>query len=258
MSSYNNEFLKFLMNKKDFQIFCNLQDSVSSSEISEKTRFNLKDVDKTISVFSQYNLVEKNKEKINLTKLGRITLMKLLFLKFLSNHSDYFSSHEFDDIPQSLLSRIEDLSNGAVITNVWPTNTRLKEIASGASSFLNCIFTQPPFLLADLLYEKMHNDIQMNILFGENSDVPDCNDLVEKLELNKPKQSTFFEKKICEKVTTNILISDVGACLMLGFQNGITDMQQAIVGLDKQFIDWCNDFFNFKWEQGKSFARLRV
>ncbi|MFB5614363.1 MAG: transcriptional regulator-like protein, partial [Candidatus Nitrosomaritimum yanchengensis] len=60
-----------------------------------------------------------------------------------------------------------------------------------------------------------------------------------------------------DKVITNVLISDNGACLMLGRNDEKFDMINAIVGNDENFIRWCNDFFNFKWTQGESFSRLR-
>lgn len=190
--------------------------------------------------------------------LGDLFFQKFQGIDFISKNSDYFSDHSFSDIPESLLVRIEDFSDCEIVKSVWPTNTRFKEIASGSSEFLNCIFTQPPFLLADLLYKKINDGIDLKILFGQNSSIPDCNDLVEKLDLNKPSNSNMFEKRICENVISNVVVSDSGACLMLGNKEKSTDMINAIVGYDRNFINWCKEFFEFKWNTGEKFARLRT
>lgn len=192
------------------------------------------------------------------TSLGDLFLQKFQGLSFLSKNSDYFFEHNFRDIPESLLVQIEDFSGCEIVKSVWPTNTRFKEMTIGSSTFLNCIFTQPPFLLADLIYQKIHDGINLKILFGQNSSIPDYNDLVDKLELNKPIISKMFEKRICNQVITNVLVSDKGACLMLGNNDDITDMVNTIVGYDKNFINWCKKFFEFKWSTGEKFARLRT
>ncbi|QUC65542.1 transcriptional regulator-like protein [Nitrosopumilus sp. K4] len=189
--------------------------------------------------------------------LGNLFFEKMKGIGFVYENSDYFSEHRFHDIPESLRIRVEAFAGCDIVKSVWPTNTRFKEITSGASEFLNCIFTQPPFLLADLMYQKSQDSVDLKMLFGKNSSIPECNDLVDKLELNKPSNSEMFEKRICDRVVSNVIVSDSGACLMLA-NNEETDMTNAVVGYEKKFIQWCNDFFYFKWMQGENFARLRV
>ncbi len=40
-------------------------------------------------------------------------------------------------------------------------------------------------------------------------------------------------------------------------ENGITDMTMGISGCDESFVNWCKNFFDYKWNTGKQFARLR-
>jgi len=258
MNSNHSELITILKNKTNFQILSQLKKSATLSSLVDKTQFNQLTIVKCIKTLHFHSLVEKNTETYHITKLGNLILQKFSALEFLSKYSNYFSSHTFGDIPDHLLVQINTFSDCELIESIWPTSTRFKEIVSGSTTFLNCIFTQPPFLLADSIFDKISNGIKLKLLFGQNSDIPDCNDLVEKLDLNKPKSSGIFEKRICETVTTNIIISDSGACLMLGDKSNVTDMLNTVVGNNKQFINWCNDFFNFKWKQGEMFARLRV
>ncbi len=40
-------------------------------------------------------------------------------------------------------------------------------------------------------------------------------------------------------------------------ENGITDMTMGISGCDESFVNWCKNLFDYKWNTGKQFARLR-
>lgn len=182
---------------------------------------------------------------------------KIKGIEFLLANNPYFSDHNFGDIPACMLSQIESFANCAVLESVWTTHSSCQKIINHAEKFVYCIFTQPPFLLADAFYAKLQLEIKLNLLFGQNSDIPDCNDLVDKLQLDKPRLDSGFEKRICDSVSTNVIVSDKGACLMLPDNTGVTDMIMGIEGCDKPFLEWCCNFFEYKWNTGESFARLR-
>lgn len=191
------------------------------------------------------------------SRLQNIINQKIAGLEFLQNNFMYFSNHNFGDIPDFLLSRIEALSNCSLNTSVYSTHEFCKGLVNEAEQFVYCIFTQPPFLLANAFSSKLQTDIKIKFLFGKNSDIPECNDLVEQLHLDKPMISEEFEKRICEKVITNVVVSDKGACLILPDNNGTTELMTSIVGNNPSFVQWCCDFFEYKWNTGESFARLR-
>jgi len=178
-------------------------------------------------------------------------------LEFIIHNEPYFKNHAFDDIPDELVSQIEVFANCNVLTSVWPTSTACQKIVDDAKEIVYCIFTQPPFLLADTFYSAVKRGIDLRFLFGENSDIPDCNDLVDRLHLDQPKIDSRFEKRICDNVGTNLVVSEIGAVLMLPDENGMTDMTTGILGCDESFVNWCKNFFDYKWHAGKQFARLR-
>ena len=178
-------------------------------------------------------------------------------LEFIAHNESYFENHEFYDVSDVLVSQIEIFANCSMLTSVWPTSTACKTMVDDATKFVYCIFTQPPFLLADTFYSAVNRGLDLRFLFGENSDVPDCNDLVDRLHLDKPKINSEFEKRICDKVGTNVIVSEIGAVLMLPDENGVTDMTMGILGHDNSFVNWCKNFFDYKWNTAKQFARLR-
>ncbi|WP_232203029.1 MULTISPECIES: transcriptional regulator-like protein [Nitrosopumilus] len=190
-------------------------------------------------------------------KIDNLISKKIQGIDFLANNELYFSSHNFGDVPDYLLSQIEAFSSCRVLSSVWSSHSYCQKIISDSEKFVYCIFTQPPFLLADIFYQKLQSGTPLKFLFGKNSDIPECNDLVDKLQLDKPKLDTQLKKRMCDHVAANLIMSDSGACLMLPDNNNATDMVMGIAGNEKPFLDWCVSFFEYKWNTGEMFARLR-
>lgn len=254
----HQQLFTIIKDRNNFLVLNNLLKPGDLLKISKETKIDIVEVRKSIKSLEKFSLVEKKSNVYFLTEIGAQIVRKTKGIAFLSSNSNYFSTHMFEETPTSLLQRIEEFSNCRIINGLWPVSTRLVEMAKNTSKFVNCIFSEPPFLLAEPLYEKIHSGIKFKILFGQNSKLNDCNDLIEKMELNKPKQSQLFEKRICEQVITNVVVTDKEACLMLGYKNNVSDMTNAISSEDVNFIHWCNDFFDFKWNYAEPFARLRV
>jgi len=253
-----NDLPTVLKNNENMLVLQTLSKKMTIASVAEMFNMNTAAIQKIIEILFSHGLLEKENQHYTVSSIGEYALKKLSGIEFLAQNSDYFETHSFEDIPKSLLAGIESFSECQLIEGVFPTITRLKEISTGAIEFLNCIFTQPPFLLADILHEKMHSGVKLRLLFGKNANVSESNDLVQKLELDKPKHSDLFEKRICDHVLTNVIVSDSGACMLLGNMENITDIQHTIVGYDKRFINWCNNFFNYKWKEGQEFAKLHV
>jgi len=252
------DLLKIIQDKNILKALESLQTPINSAQLSKKIKLSESNMIKILKSLEQKNIIIKQGDLFVLSVIGTLLLEKSKGIEFLASDSDYFLTHSLEEIPQFLLQRIELFSNCEVVETIWPVSTRLVEFTKSSKKYVNCIFTEPPILLAEPFFEKIHSQVNLRLLFGKNSKVPDCNDLVEKLELNKPKSDQPFEKRICEKVITNLLVSDKGACLMLADKNNNPDLVNAIIGKDKKFIQWCNDFFEYKWNQGEKFARLRT
>ena len=258
MFKENSEIFRIFQDKDNFSIIKNLLGPKDPVKLSAKTKLNEASVRKILKLLENAFVVKNQGESFVLTDIGIQTLRKIQGVEFFFSNTDYFLSHSLEEIPQTLLQRSEDFSKCEIVESIWPVSAKLVEIAKESKRFVNCVFSEPPFLLADPLYEKIHSGTKMKFLFGENSKLPDCNDLVDKLELNKSKISSLFEKRMCKKVIINLVVSDKGACLMLASKNDQLDIVNGIAGKDEKFIQWCNDFFDFKWNEGEQFARLRV
>ena len=189
--------------------------------------------------------------------LGTVWDEKVFLLKFLQENNSYFATHDFGDVPEHMLRQIEKLSKSNLLDGVWHNFTVWKNIAAKSERFLHCILFQPPFLLSQIMSEKLGQGIEMKLLFGKNSDIPDCNDLVESLELNKIKTQEKIKKRIAENVGVNIIMSEKECSLMFP-QNGISDMHKSFVSGDPSFLQWCREFFCHKWNEGDDFSRLKT
>lgn len=242
-------------NKTNLDILNTLKNkSLTKKELIEKIP--VSSLGTNLTKLKNLGLIEQNQQKFLINKKGNLILQKIFLMNFISKNNQYFLTHGFGDVPSHLMSKIDCISECELVLGTFPTVSRLKNIVNEAQKSLYCIFTQPPFLLADSIYNRISNDVDLFLLFGKNSDIPDCNDLVEKLELDKQKQHKF-KQRISENVQVNIIASENQACIMLPDRNEITDMQNILIGNNSDFIKWCHDFFNHKWKSAESFSRLR-
>lgn len=258
MNENELHLIRILKNKENFSIASHLLFAKDINDLSNVTRMNQEKLLKILKTMEEVGIIKRNESTFCLSEVGDMFLRKTLGMEFLVSNADYFLNHSIKEIPNYLVQQIDAFSNCEVVETVWPVSKKMDDIAKGAEKFLGCIFTEPPFHMAEPLYEKVQSGVKLRLLFGKNSQLPDCNDLVERLELNKPKSDSLFEKRICDEVITNLVVSDKGACLMLGDKNSKLDMVYAISGIEENFILWCKGFFEFKWKQGQPFARLRT
>lgn len=246
-----------LFNDKDNRDVLSLLEQNSLKTTLTPNSHVLASSDIQVKQFEKLGLIENNDDVTRLNVVGKTLSHKLSFFEFLSKHNHFFTHHEFGDISLPFMSRLECVSECDLIEGTFPNTTRWKNIVNDAEEFLYCIFAQPPFLLADSVFEKISQGLNVFLLFGKNSDIPDCNDLVEKLELNKPKSDDKFQKRISDKIQINIIASEKEASLMLPDRMGVTDMQSSLISDNTDFLKWCHDFFNYKWNLSEPFSRLR-
>ena len=258
MNENELHLIRILKNKENFSVANHLLFAKDIGDLLKMTKLNQEKLQKILKTLEKAGIIKRNNDAFCLSDVGDRFLRKTFGMEFLLSNANYFLSHSIQEIPNCLIQQIDAFSNCEVVETVWPVSKKMEDIAKEAERFVECIFTEPPFHMAEPLYERVQSGVKLRLLFGRNSQLPDCNDLVERFELNKPKSDSLFEKRICDEVITNLVVSDKGACLMLGDKNSKFDMVYAISGVEEDFIVWCKDFFEFKWKQGHPFARLRT
>jgi predicted transcriptional regulator len=210
----------------------------------------------------------KNMEDLGLVKQEQIGMYSLTTVgsavaecskgfEFLEKNKDFFADHGFGDVPKSLLKNIGRLANSQFYYGVHLALSKWSKIVSESQEFVNCIFSQPPIVVADYLGPKIQGGLKVQTIFDKSSKIPDCNEFVNKLGLREHKTNENFKKRIAENIKINIIMSEKEACVIFPDNNGVVDMMENFISSDPDFISWCKEFFEYKWNNSEPIARLR-
>ena len=227
--------------------------------ISEELDDSIQNISKHIQKIQKFNLLEVNEEKqtYQTSRIGNIVVSQIKTIKFVENNKDYFLEHDIGDVPTELLNKLENLCNSEFFSGVYMMFSYWSKIANNAEKYFSCIFSTPPVLIADTLVKKISEGLSLNILFGKNSTITQCNEFVDRLALRKRAGFSNIEKRMTESVKVNLIMSEKEACLMFPGRDGNTDIHGNFVSKDSKFLNWCQEFFEYKWKSGEKFSRLR-
>jgi predicted transcriptional regulator len=229
----------------------------SAVQISKLLHEGYQSTRKHLAELQHYCMIQSDNGVFATTPLGLACLQCANSLEFLEKHGQFFTEHSFGDTNSHLLKRIGDLNNCNLIYGIHLVLSKWSKIITEAQEFVNLIFLQPPILVADSLKPKINQDIKIRLLIGKNSNITECNEFVDKLGLRKPTNLENFEKKIADTVQINLIMSEKEACVIFPGNDGVTDMHGNFFGNDDSFLKWCSDFFQYKWKNARSFARIR-
>lgn len=210
----------------------------------------------------------KNMEELGLVKQEQIGIYRLTTIgsavsecskgfEFLEKNKDFFVDHGFGDVPKSLLKNIGRLTNSQFFYGVHLALSKWSKIVSESQEFVNCIFSQPPIVVADYLGPKIKSGLKIQVLFDKSSKIPDCNEFVKKMGLREHKTNENFNKRITESAKINLIMSEKEACVIFPDDKGIVDLHGNFISSDPDFVSWCREFFEYKWNDSEPIARLR-
>jgi len=233
------------------------EQNLTDEQISKLINNNLSSTRKDIASLQKLNLIEKNdKGEFLTTPVGDCCTQSINSFEFLNKHRNFFSEHSFGDLTPKLLKKIGNLKNCEFYYGFHLILPKWSKIITDAKENLNFIFLNPPIVIADFIKTK-DASMKIRLMIGKNSVIRECNEFVTKLELHKPAPYSYFEKRRCEQVQTNIIMSEKEACVIFPYSDGTTDMHGNFISKDPDFVSWCHDFFEYKWSDSEAIARIR-
>ena len=231
----------------------------SINNISKKLDGSTQNILKHIKKNQKFNLLEFNEKKqtYQTTKIGNIVVSQIKTVEFIEKNKNYFLDHDIGDVPDELLNKFENLYNSDFFSGVHMMFSYWSKIAHDAEKYFFCIFSTPPVLIADTLVKKISEGLRLQVLFGKNSVITQCNEFVDRLALRKRVGFSNIEKRITESVKVNLIMSEKEACLMFPERDGNTDIHGNFISKDPKFLNWCHEFFEHKWKSGETISRLK-
>lgn len=190
------------------------------------------------------------------TGQGVTLLTRLELIKRISENVGFYCNHSLGDIPEFLIERLTAIRHSTLIPRLTDVFVSLETIVKECKSFFYCVVSQPPFIVTESLALKLKDDIKLGVILGKNSIGFENTDFFHTLGVTTNTSQESFERRLVERVSVNVFVTEKRGAIMLPFSNGDTiDTSSMLTSTDSRFIEWCLDFYRHKRKDSQPFSR---
>ncbi len=222
------------------------QKSMKFTEISNEFDMTSPEASRHLSRLTDAKLIEKKGDgDYYVTSFGEMILTSISEIEFIAEKSEHFLSHDASPIPDPLLERMEDLSEGKIVTGVYKIIDTVDEKLDEIQEYLFYMTDDIPNLYIRKSEKKIREGIEVRVILPEGthqdllSNVDE--EIVEKVEV-----------RVLNKVNMAVNVNDVFATIALPGQDGNIDRQAVLFGYDSKFRQWCREVFEYYWERAEA------
>ncbi|MCW4017013.1 MAG: DUF1724 domain-containing protein [Candidatus Bathyarchaeota archaeon] len=240
-----NQLLFELASPDRTKILFQLQkEPLKLSHISRKLDLTVTETTRHLKRLTDVKLIIKNaKGLFEVTQYGELALSLLSPLDFLTNHQNYFLEYDVSPLPSEFISRIGELKNGElgtdILSNLEYTENQLRK----AEKFIWIQTNQVMQNMISIVYEKIKKPFDFRFISPQEIIPPDN-------EAPIPTSMPNSEKRTLPKVEVIIIVTDKAAGFCLPQKNGQIDYRN-MHGQDESFKKWCKDLFIHYWNNAK-------
>ncbi len=193
-----------------------------------------------LSRLTEAQLIEKKGDGIYYnTLLGKLVISTISDMNFISEKSGYFLKHDTAQIPLDLLSQINALSKGEIITGVYNILNTHEKLGDGIKSYMWYMSDDFPRHHLPNIEKKLEEGLEIRVILPK--DLCSTSVLTEK---NRNK----IKAKVLDEIKISVIVTDKFSILELPGQDGKIDQNTAIFGYDDRFREWCKKLFQYYWE----------
>ncbi len=215
--------------------------SMKFTEISNKFDMTSPEASRHLSRLQDTKLIEKKGDGgYHITFFGKMILTSISELEFITENSDHFLTHDASQIPDHLLERMEDLSEGKIIKGVYYVIGAVDEQLDEIEEYLFYMTDDIPSLYLQKSEKKIAEGIDVRTVLPKETH----QSLLEKID------GAVIEKvdaRVLDDVKMAISASDRFATIALPNIDGDIDRQAVLFGYDSKFKEWCKELFEYYW-----------
>jgi predicted transcriptional regulator len=194
------------------------------------------------------NMILKHEGLYQLSSLGKVSVIYykpfLDTLTAIEANEDFWRNHDHDAIPDTLLSRIQELKDCRIVTSeqehIYDSHKSFIENVTSSTKFMGfaSIFL-PNF--PKMFLKMARENIPISIIVTPNVFFKVKNEHnVEIGEFIKYKHTSFY---VSDSAKVSFGVTDRFLSLSLFYKNGTFDPRSDLVGFDSSSIKWGEDLF---------------
>jgi predicted transcriptional regulator len=219
------------------------------SEIREYFNVKSPEIIPRLREMEEANMIIRHDRMYSLTCLGKVAAVHykpfLETLKSIENNTDFWSNHDLDAIPESLLNRIQELKDCRTVQN------ENDHIYDSYKSFMEDVLYSTHFMgfasiffpsFPNMFLEMARKNIPISLIVTPNVFFKVKNEHSADIEEFINKKHTSFH--VYDNAEITFAVTNRFFSLSLFFKNGTFDQSKDLVGFDSSSIKLVKDLFN--------------
>jgi predicted transcriptional regulator len=238
------------------------QEKLNISKLAKLLDATNPEVHRNIGRLLKNGLISKtNDGNYQLTTYGRIMLLQIPSISFVSENKDFFNDHDLNNVETKFLQRIGALESKKEIKGFVKVLEKWTKIQENADKFIYNILSEIPYSkdIIDIIAKKLEKKIPIKSIFPDSVVVPeDRKKIFEERGFQKYVSDGILQRRISPTTSVGLLITDKEAGVFFPSHDGEIDLSRMFYSSDKKFIDWCMDYFENSWKNATSFQETKL
>ena len=196
-----------------------------------------------------------------LTTFGQVVLPLIPAISFVSENKKFFNAHDLSYVDKKFIQRIGSLQNKKQIKGFVKVLEKWKKIHENSEKFIYNILSEVPYStdIIDIISDKLEKNISIKSIFLENVIIPDDRKQVfEKKQFQKHVTKGVLERRMAKGNILGLLVTDKDAAIFFHNNEGEVDLSEMFSSTDKEFREWCLDYFEDSWKKSTSFQESKL
>jgi predicted transcriptional regulator len=236
------------------------------STLSRILKMSMQDAKRNLDSLLSERLVERGSTGVfSLTTFGSMIVRQIPSMDFLSRNKEYFSDHNFGQIPDKFIHRIGELNDSKFVKGYVTVIEKIKGMYAEAEEYIYGMLPEVSLELVEAIVSKIKTKrILFSYILPEKAIVPKvCHELVKDSNYIQLSHQGLINGRMIKKISAAVIVTDRQGAVMFPFDNGETDIRTMFVSDnarsgDDLFHEWCVDFFKYNWDNSEYYNRGKL
>ncbi len=220
-----------------------LKGSIKLNETARKLEMTPTETFRQLQRLTEAALLEKLPgDRYGATAYARLVFGSSAHLRFISQHREFFLTHDASRLPAEFRLRLGDLSKGILFTDNITSLNKLTELLRNAKERIDIMAEERFGVHSEIMDQRQQEGVKLRGLLQESL-IPTVRTLPRS---NHPPP----EMRVIPRVCAAMMMTEKEAGVTLPRTDGKFD-QIGFYGTDESFLRWTGDLFRDQWERAK-------
>ena len=212
------------------------------TQVSKKLDITVTEASRHLQRLSDAKLISRDSDGLYLlTGLGKLAISQIPNLSFITDHSEYFLSHDPSTLPYQFLNRLGELSECRFDSDTGRNVNHSAQMVKDAEEYA-CVMTyQYPVLTTSIIEQRLDEGLDFRFLFPEGVQPP------EGIRLDVFRRCSM---RSIPRIEARVILTDKEAQFGVPSTDGRSDYA-AFISQSEKFRRWSRDLFEHYWGTGK-------